>query len=452
MGALALDESTGFYAFQYDPGWARTGIDLAPFSMPPDPLQVYRFPALPIATYHRLPAAIADSLPDAFGNAITNAYLASEGVDPAQITPLDRLAYLGSRGVGALEYRPPRGPRPTKPTAIELANLVTMAREALAGNIGTRSGVSAALRQLIAVGTSAGGARAKALVALNPETGELRSGQVPADPGFEHWLLKLDGIGPDSDLGTSGHYGRIEYAYHLMAVDAGVEMTECLLLEEGERAHFVTRRFDRAGDGAKIHAQTLCAIAELDFNLIGAHDYAQLFLTAGRLGLGSAARAEVFRRMVFNVVAANCDDHTKNFSFILPEDGQWTLAPAYDVTHAYSPNSRWTRQHLMAVNSKTAAIAREDILEVADRFEVPSPRQIIDQVLEATRRWSQYAERAGLPGDVASAIAVDIDAWSRPVLKSSPRIDPGGSRLRLLRRPERGLQRSISHPREDWRL
>ena len=258
--------------------------------------------------------------------------------------------------MGALEFHPLRGPRTRKATAIELSELVTAARSALIGATGAdEHGLTEAIAHLIAVGTSAGGARAKAVVALNPETGELRSGQVPADPGFEQWLLKLDGVGADLDLGATGHFGRIEFAYHRMALAAGIDMMECRLLEEGGRAHFMTRRFDRVDDGHKVHTQTLCALAHLDFRQIGAHDYAQLLLCIEQLGLGPEARAEAFRRMAFNVAAANCDDHTKNFSFVLPEGGRWALSPAYDVTHAHAPDSRWTRQHLMAVNGRTTA-------------------------------------------------------------------------------------------------
>jgi serine/threonine-protein kinase HipA len=262
------------------------------------------------------------------------------------------------------------------------------------------------------VGTSAGGARAKAVVSLNPETGELRSGQVPADPGFEQWLLKLDGVGADHNLGSSAHFGRIEFGYHLMARAAGIEMMECRLLEEGARAHFMTRRFDRLNSGEKVHVQTLCALASLDFRQIGAHDYGQLFLLLEQLGLGPHSRAEVFRRMVFNVASANCDDHTKNFSFLLAQGGQWRLSPAYDVTHAHSPTSRWTRQHLMAVNGKTTEITRADVLEVGDRFGVPGIVDVVDQVLEAVTRWPTFADEAAVPEATATKIALDIASWS----------------------------------------
>ena len=417
VGAVARDPNSGFYAFEYDPGWARSGVELAPLQMPVSSRTgPFVFPALGVETYQRLPGMIADALPDDFGNALITAYLANQGVSPAAITPLDRLAYLGSRAMGALEFRPIRGPRSRTPTAIEIADLVSAARAALSGEITTEAGITDALAQLIAVGTSAGGARAKAVVAINPTTGELRSGQVPARDGFEQWLLKLDGVGADPDLGATGNFGRIEYAYHLMALAAGIEMTECRLLEEGGRAHFMTRRYDRDPDGAKTHTQTLCALAHLDFRLIGAHDYAQLFGVIDReLGLGPATRAEVFRRMTFNVAAAICDDHTKNFSFLLPPGGEWRLSPAYDVTHAHAPASRWTHEHLMAVNGRRAGLQRVDLMTVADRFEVPSATEIVARVMAAVARWPDFAGEADVPEDTVAAIAADIETWAGPL-------------------------------------
>jgi serine/threonine-protein kinase HipA len=275
--------------------------------------------------------------------------------------------------------------------------------------------ITDALAHLITVGTSAGGARAKAVVSLNPATGELRSGQVPADPGFEQWLLKLDGVGGDQDLGTTAHYGRVEFGYYLMASAAGITMMPCRLLEESGRAHFMTRRFDRPENGTKVHVQTFCALGNLDFRQIGAHDYGQLFLLLDQLGLDGQSRAEVFRRMVFNVAAANCDDHTKNFSFLLPQDGEWKLAPAYDVTHAYAPHSVWTRQHLLSVNGKSTNITRADILEVGDRFGVPGVATIMDEVLSAVAQWPTFTNQAGVPQKIGDQIGLDIELWSSPL-------------------------------------
>ena len=416
VGAIARDPTSGFYAFEYETKWARSGVELAPISMPTSAAATtFVFPTLPVETYNRLPAMIADALPDDFGNALTTAYLASEGVRPEDITPLDRLAYLGTRGLGALEFRPIRGPRTRKATALKLSELVVAARSALAGDLATEDGITDALNHLIAVGTSAGGARAKAVVALNPVTGELRSGQVPADPGFEQWLLKFDGVGADPDLGATGNFGRIEYAYHRMAIAAGIEMTQCRLLEEGGRAHFMTRRFDRAPNGEKIHMQTLCAMSHLDFRQIGVHDYAQLFLLVDWLDLGPDTRAEVFRRMTFNVAAAICDDHPKNFAFLLSADLGWRLSPAYDVTYAHAASSKWTHEHLMAVNGRRVGISRADVMEVGDRFAVPAAPDIVEEVLEAIAEWSTFADEAHVPGATATQIATDIDTWSSPL-------------------------------------
>ncbi len=407
VGAVALDPASGYYVFEYAPTWQARGIELAPTTMPLS-RQRHVFPTLPADTFHRLPAMLADALPDAFGNALTTASLAAEGVSATAITPLDRLAYLASRGVGALEFRPARGPRPRRSTAIDLAELVLTARSAVSGTFSSKDGITESLRRLIAVGTSAGGARAKAVVAWNPATGEVRSGQLPADPGFEQWLLKLDGVGADLDLGELADFGRVEYAYALMAEAAGIEMTACRLVPESGRAHFMTRRFDRLDDGTKVHTQSLCALAQLDFRLIGAHDYAQLFAITKRLGLGPEADAQVFRRMVFNVAAANCDDHTRNFSFLLPQGGAWRLAPAYDVTHAHNPQSHWTAQHLMAVNGRTRDISRSDVATVGDRFQVPDATAIIGSVLDAVDSWSEFATKASVGSTATAEVGRDI--------------------------------------------
>jgi serine/threonine-protein kinase HipA len=414
VGAVALDPTTGYYVFEYSPAWRARGPELAPTTMPLDGNR-YVFPALPTETFHRLPAMLADSLPDAFGNALTTAYLVGEGIPTGAITPLDRLAYLASRGLGALEFRPPRGPRTGEATAIDLSELVLAARSALQGAFDSPEGITESVRHLIAVGTSAGGARAKAVVAWNSVTGEVRSGQVRSPPEFEQWLLKLDGVGADLDLGQSAEYGRIEYAYSLMAQAAGIDMTACRLLREGGRAHFMTRRFDRLADGSRVHTQSLCALAQLDFRLVGAHDYAQLYETAERLGLGPDSTAEIFRRMIFNVAAANCDDHTKNFSFLLPEGGPWQLAPAYDITHAHNPQSYWTAQHLMSVNGRTREIGRSDLSTVGDRFEVPGATAIIGTVLDAVDSWSQWADQAGVSPAAKDEVGVDIATMSAPL-------------------------------------
>lgn len=410
VGAVALDPSLGYYAFEYYPEWRASGIELSPLFLPGSEARSWVFPALDPVTYHRLPPVIADSLPDDFGNALIDAYLAQQGIRKADVTPLDRLAYMASRAMGALEFRPGRGPRQRKASAVELSDLVEGARSILGGRFAGDHETEAALQSLIQVGTSAGGARAKAVIAWNPETGEIRSGQLPADPGFQYWLVKLDGIGTDTELGSGGLYGRIEYAYYLMASAAGIAMSECRLLEENGRAHFMTRRWDRvqAHDGStrKVHTLTLCGLAHLDFRRRGTHDYSQYFQAVAGVGLGPDARIEAYRRMVFNVLARNCDDHTKNFSFVLDPaaSADWQLAPAYDVTYAYNPKGEWTYQHLMSVNGRFDGIQRSDLLEVADRHLVPRARSIIAEVTAAVERWSEFAGLAGVASEQADVI------------------------------------------------
>lgn len=394
VGAVALDPALGYYAFEYDPAFVRSGIELAPLTLPltssRDP---FIFPALPELTYRRLPGMLADALPDDFGNALIDAWMADKGVARAEITSLDRLAYMGRRSLGALEFKPVRGPAEAKSTALELSRLVESARLAVHGVIDSDHLDHAALAQIIQVGTSAGGARAKAAIAWNPATGEVAAGQFDVAPGFEHWLLKFDGMGADSELGEGQDYGRIEYAYHLMARQAGIAMSPCRLLEENGRAHFMTKRFDREGN-AKHHQQTLCAMAHLDYRQKATHDAGQLMLTIRQLQIGDDATEEAFRRIAFNVMASNCDDHTKNFSFLLREGGGWELAPAYDVTHAFNSKGEWTYQHLLAVNRKFSGISRDDLLVVADRFGIGTARQIVKQVREAVSAWSTHAATA----------------------------------------------------------
>jgi serine/threonine-protein kinase HipA len=411
VGAIAFDTTSNFYAFEYDPAFIAKGLEISPLHMPTGP-QIYTFPTLSESTYLRLPAVFADSLPDDFGNALVNAELAREGVPSTSITPLDRLAYLGSRGTGALEYRPARGPRTRTATAIEIAELVSAARSALSGTVRDDQEAQKALTSLIQVGTSAGGARAKAVIAWNPVTNEVRSGQTEVPPGFEHWLLKLD-VGDEMLLGQSLGYGRVEFAYYLMARAAGITMTESRLLEEGGRAHFMTRRFDRT-DGERVHTQTLCAMDHLDYRLASAHSYAQYFQVLHQLGLSDDEHTEGFRRMVFNLFAANLDDHTKNLSFMMAKDGRWSLAPAYDVTHSYNAQGRWASQHQMSVNGKYTDITLVDIEAVADRYAIPGWRQVLSQVQDAVSRWPEFAESAGLSQKRAAVVATDM-ATLRPL-------------------------------------
>lgn len=394
VGAVALDPAFGFYAFSYADAFRSKGIELAPLQMPLAGEQVFMFTDLPVETYQRLPAMLSDALPDDFGNALINKYMAEKGIPASGVTPLDRLAYMSNRAMGALTFKPARGPATRKPTAIELGELVSEARKAVTGAIDTENSANAALRSIIDVGTSAGGARAKAVIAWNRETNEIKSGQLEAPAGFEHWLLKFDGMGKDNELGSSQDYGRIEYAYYLMARRAGLAMTECRLLAENGRAHFMTRRFDREDGDVRHHTQTLCAMSHLDFRRKGANAYAQLFGTISALGLPYEAMEEAFRRMAFNVMGRNCDDHTKNFSFRLREGHAWELAPAYDVTFAHNPAGEWTCQHLLSVNGKFKDFTREDLLAEAERFGIGTAPRIIDEVRAAIMEWPAFANEA----------------------------------------------------------
>jgi serine/threonine-protein kinase HipA len=408
VGFLAPDPS-GYFVFEYEPDWVRTGRPLAPFTMPQRPGQ-FVFRRLNPETYHRLPSLIADSLPDRFGNALVDAWLSEQGVPSDAVTSLDRLAYLADRGMGALTFHPPVE-RPDAPTTFDMGDLVTAARAAVSGNLDEAP--RNALHQLIQVGTSAGGARAKAVVAYHPDTGDLRSGQVDVGDGYEHWLIKLDGVSADAtredDAFLEGQgYGRIEFAYHRMATAAGLEMMESRLLEEGGRAHFLTKRFDRRGSHERVHVQTLCAMDHLDFNLAGASSYAQYFDVLDRLGLSADRREQAFRRVVFNVAAVNRDDHTKNLSFLLPEDGDWDLAPAYDVTHAHRRSGGWTQRHQMTVNGKSEWITLADLEELGERRKVPGVKAALGEVLGAVERWAEFADEAGVDARRRDRVAADL--------------------------------------------
>ncbi len=405
VGAVALDPEFHYYAFAYDPKFKRSGIELSPLKMPLDNTEdVLIFMDLPEATYKRLPALLADALPDDFGNALVDRYMADKGISSSQITVLDRLAYMGSRSMGALEFRPQHGPKTKKATAIELGSLVQEARKAVTGTIGEDEHTNAARRSIIEVGTSAGGARAKAVIAWNDATGEIRSGQAAAPPGFAHWLLKFDGVGEDRELGSTQDYGRIEYAYSIMAKEAGITMSDCRLLAENGRSHFMTKRFDREDGDIKHHMQSLCAMSHLDFKKKSANSYAQLFITIMDLKLDRSALVEAFRRMVFNVMGRNCDDHTKNFSFLLRQGGQWELAPAYDVTFAHNPVGQWTSQHLMSVNGKFKDFVVDDLLAEADRFGIGEAPAIIRDVRATVKQWPTIAAGVGVSDKVLKHI------------------------------------------------
>ena len=404
IGAVALEAGRDHARFQYDPGFAASGIELAPLVMPLSD-RVYEFPALPRNTFHGLPGLLADSLPDKFGNALIDAWLARQGRAPESFGAIERLCYTGTRGMGALEFAPVLGPRPRTATKVRIDALVRLASDVLTHRDEMQATFAGparekALNDILRVGTSAGGARAKAVIAWNRETNEVRSGQIAAGEGFEYWLLKFDGVAGnrDKELEDPKGYGAIEYAYHLMAKAAGIAMTECRLLEEGGRRHFMTRRFDRLAGGEKLHMQSLCGLAHFDFNQAGAYAYEQALLTIRQLGLPMAAVEEQFRRMVFNIVARNQDDHAKNIAFLMDRQGRWSLAPAFDVTYSYNPSGAWTSTHQMTLNGKRDGFTLEDFRTCARSALMKRGRAetIVEQVTAAVRRWPEFAAAGGL--------------------------------------------------------
>jgi serine/threonine-protein kinase HipA len=354
---------------------------------------------------------LADALPDRFGNHLVDAWMATQGVAASMIAPLDRLAYASTRAMGALTFRPPTGPRASDISTVQLADLVTAARAQISGNLSDTEDVHRALAELITVGSSAGGARAKAVLAFNPSTGQMRSGQLDAPEGYEQWLMKFDGVGDPLEqrdpLISSQQYCRVEFAYYLMATTAGIHMSESLLWPEGPRMHFLTRRFDRGMNSERIHSQTLCALAHLDYNARRTHAYETYFLTAQQLGLGPESAAEIFRRALFNVMSVNRDDHAKNFSFLLPEGGQWHLAPAYDVTHS-NWGASWTQAQQMSVNGKFLDITLDDFRRMGDRFGVPGIEGIVTDVEQAVMNWRDFAAVAQVDQVTTDSIASDL--------------------------------------------
>jgi serine/threonine-protein kinase HipA len=416
VGAVAPDPSTGQYVFAYSREWIAGGVELSPLHMPLrlEPYELSMWPELTSESYKGLPPLLADSLPDAFGNALVNSWMVEHGVSASEISTLDRLGYVADRAMGALEFRPAaRGDDRDTPSAIQLADLVLAARRTVRGELADSRDAYAALQQLIEVGSSAGGARPKALVAFHPTDYRIHSPFMQLEPGFEHWLIKLDGVGSTGmdghgdGLGESAPYGRIEYAYYLMARAAGVTMSECRILAEGPRRHFLTRRFDRGVDGVRHHMLSLSAMGHLDHRAVGAHSYDQYLATVTELGLSPEELHQAFRRVVFNVMAVNRDDHTKNFSFLLTPTG-WTLAPAFDITHAYRRDSQWTSRHNLSVNGKTDGISVADLEAVGERQAVPGYRRAIREVRSAVDEWSSFATSAEVDATSAEAIAFDM--------------------------------------------
>lgn len=413
-GAVAWDESARLGRFEYDSNFAQKDWRLAPIKMPlSQSNRIYSFPELrsnrssSFNTFKGLPGLLADVLPDKYGNQLINAWLAKNGRPIDSMNPVETLCFIGTRGMGALEFEP-SWPRESKRSfSVELDSLVDIAKKMLsqrkAFETNLRQDEEKAMMDILKIGTSAGGARPKAVIAYNEKTGEVRSGQAKAPKGFGHWLIKLDGVS-EEQVGESHGYGRVEMAYYKMATAGGIEMMPSRLLVENGRAHFMTKRFDREDGEVKHHIQTWCALQHFDFNDVNSFAYEQLFQTMRTLRLPYPAAEQLFRRMVFNVAAKNCDDHTKNFSFRLKKDKHWELSPAYDICHAYRPESTWVSQHALSVNGKRKNISRFDLLEVAKSMNIKKADRIISEINETAQKWPTFAEEQGVRTELRDAI------------------------------------------------
>lgn len=413
IGAVSWDESAGLARFEYDPGFVHSGIEVAPLTMPLSK-QIYSFPALPRETFHGLPGLLADSLPDDFGNALINVWLAKQGRSPETFNPVERLCYTGVRGMGALEYLPSQGLFTGKSAAVDVNALVELASKILTKRNSLQGSFDPELREdslqdILRVGTSAGGARAKAIIAWNQQTDEVRSGQVKAGKDFSYWLLKFDGVSGnrDKELDDPAGYGLIEHAYYHMAKKAGIGMEESRLLKENGRSHFMTRRFDRTDSGQKIHMQSFCAMEHFDFKKAGAHSYEQALRTIRKLGMPMVAIEEQFRRMAFNIIGRNQDDHVKNIAFLMDKSGNWSLSPAFDMTYSHNPQGDWTSRHQMSLNGKRDDFTIEDFKACAKNVSLKRGRaeEIVRQVREAVLQWKNFADKSGVPPEVADCIA-----------------------------------------------
>ena len=415
VGAVSWLDEQNYAIFEYNPAFLTKGLDISPIHMSLSDAKkgngMFYFPSLNKETFLGLPGLLADALPDKFGNRVIDAWLARHGRDAASFHPVERLCYTAKRGMGALEFYPPMLNNFDSTVPIEISELIALVQEITKSrNLldvklnSLEQSNGEAIADIVRVGTSAGGARSKAVIAMNKD-GHVVSGQAQAPKGYDYWILKFDGV-TDLELGESRGYGRIEYAYYLMAKAAGVNMTDCRLLEENNRAHFMTKRFDRVNDH-KLHMQSLCGIAHYDFNQAGEYSYEQVFAVMRQLKLNKAEIAEQYRRMLFNIITKNLDDHTKNISFLMTPDGKWRLSPAYDVTYAHNPAGKWTNKHQMSLQGKRDHFSKEDFIAVANLIGIAKPKAIIDELLNAAKQWPRFAKRAG----VRKNIIIEIGAW-----------------------------------------
>jgi len=420
VGAVRWDNEQQLASFMYDKRFLQKNWDLSPIKMPiSNGERIYSFPELRAFkneenTFKGLPGLLSDALPDRYGNQLINIWLAQNGRPANSMNPVEQLCFIGSRGMGALEFEPSQLISNKKSFDIELNSLVNIAKNILAKREGFETNLNqdeqAALNEILRIGTSAGGARPKAVIAYNQKTGKIKSGQVKAPKGFEQWLIKLDGVS-NAQFGETYGYGRVEYAYYLMAIDCGIDMMPSKLIEENERAHFMTKRFDREEGNVKHHIHTFCGIQHFDYNNVTGYSYEQLYQTMRLLRLTYPEAEQMFRRMVFNVLASNNDDHTKNFSFLLKKDSKWQLAPAYDLCYSYDPKSIWVSQHALSINGKRKNIFREDLLSIAKANSIRKPDKIIDEIKNIICNWQEYADKAGVNKKLKEAITQNLECF-----------------------------------------
>jgi serine/threonine-protein kinase HipA len=410
IGAVSWLADRGYGLFEYDPSFLHKGLDVSPIHMGLASARqgdgLFSFPSLNRETFLGLPGLLADALPDKFGNAIINAWLARNGRENADFSPVERLCYTGKRSIGALEFLPSVSRDLDSAVPVEISELAMLAQEITAQrfNLDTHIGQMAsndAIMDILRVGTSAGGARPKAVIAMNDQ-GHVISGQAEVPKGYTYWILKFDGVN-DLEFGAPKGYGRIEYGYYLMAKAAGLVMTECRLLEEHGRAHFMTRRFDRQ-KGEKLHMLSLCGMAHYDFNMAGAYGYEQAFAVMRTLKLSKTEALQQFRRMVFNVIARNQDDHTKNIAFLMEPDGKWSLSPAFDMTYSHNPAGQWTNQHQMTINGKRDHFLLSDLVSVGDSISLSKPLEVVQEIIDTVARWPVFARQAGVAQDRCTEI------------------------------------------------
>ncbi len=422
VGAVAWDQSSGIATFEYDNNFKKLNWDLSPLKMPIQfPKNIFNFPELKLSkntafdTFKGLPGLLADVLPDKYGNQLIDIWLAQNGRATNSMNPVEMLCFIGTRGMGALEFEPAAFKEGKRTFTIEMESLVDQAKKLLSQKTSFTANFKKeeeqAIVEILKIGTSAGGARPKAVIAYNEKTAEVRSGQTNAPKGFEHWLLKLDGVN-DVQVGSTSGYGRVEMAYYNMALACGIEMMPSMLLEENERAHFMTKRFDRENGDIKHHIQTFCAMSHFDYNVVTSFSYEQLFQTMRELKLSYVEAEQLFRRMVFNVISRNCDDHTKNFAFRLKKDCQWELAPAYDLCHTYNPNHQWVSQHALSINGKRKGITKGDLITIGKSIKCKQAISIIDEIETTVLNWKKFAKETGVAVKLTNAIDKTIQEWN----------------------------------------